>query len=129
MLLHRLPRSTLSFVTMQSMLRSQKGAAAAVGWQNRQSSSCINRQGAQRAVFVRAAAPALPKTEIELPKDIKRVLFSEHEVRLKVAELAREICRTHRGKKIAIIGVLNGAFIFTSGMQFCLQLLSQGTSP
>eukprot|EP00878_Enallax_costatus_P003975 GHUV01004197.1.p1 GENE.GHUV01004197.1~~GHUV01004197.1.p1 ORF type:complete len:237 (+),score=40.79 GHUV01004197.1:238-948(+) len=84
--------------------------------QHRRSSLSFQKQCPQRAVFAKAAAPALPKTGIELPKDIKRVLFSEHEVRLKVAELAREICRTHKGKKVAIIGVLNGAFIFTSDL-------------
>lgn len=81
----------------------------------RRSSLAFSRPGPQRAISAKAAAPALPKAGVQLPKDIKRVLFSEHEVRLKVAELAREICCSHKDKKVAIIGVLNGAFIFTSG--------------
>jgi hypoxanthine phosphoribosyltransferase len=47
--------------------------------------------------------------------DIKRVLFTADEVRDKVAELGQQICRDYKGKKLAIIGVLNGAFIFTAG--------------
>jgi hypoxanthine phosphoribosyltransferase len=47
--------------------------------------------------------------------DIKRVLFTADEVKGKVAELGQQICRDYKGKKLAIIGVLNGAFIFTAG--------------
>lgn len=50
-----------------------------------------------------------------LPADIKRVLFSQQQVQEKVAELAAQICKDYRDKPLAIIGVLNGAFIFTSG--------------
>lgn len=101
---------------MQSVLGGRVQALRHASARDRRCSLSIQSQGPQRVVAASAAAPALPKTEITLPYDIKRVLFSEQEVRLKVAELAREICRTHKGKKLAIIGVLNGAFIFTSGV-------------
>lgn len=121
-LLHHCGWSTLSGNKMQSVLRPQIKAVASLCPTHRQSSSCLTqRTGSQRAVPAAAAAPAVSRTETELPKDIKSVLFSEQEVRLKVAELAREICRTHKGKKVAIIGVLNGAFIFTSGDCNCLR--------
>jgi len=51
-----------------------------------------------------------------LPADIKHVLFSAEEVRGKVAELAQQIAQDYKGKPLAVIGVLNGAFIFTSGL-------------
>jgi hypothetical protein len=63
------------------------------------------KQGASS--YSTAAAP--------LPADIKRVLFSAAQVQEKVAELAAQICKDHKGKPLALIGVLNGAFIFTSG--------------
>jgi hypothetical protein len=50
-----------------------------------------------------------------LPAEIKSVLFSQQQVQAKVAELAAQICKDFKGKPLAIIGVLNGAFIFTSG--------------
>lgn len=61
----------------------------------------------QASSYSSAAAP--------LPADIKRVLFSAAQVQDKVAELAAQICKDHKGKPLALIGVLNGAFIFTSG--------------
>lgn len=56
-----------------------------------------------------------PVQHTSLPADIKKVLFSAEDIRGKVQELAAEICRDYRGKQLAVIGVLNGAFIFTSG--------------
>jgi hypoxanthine phosphoribosyltransferase len=47
------------------------------------------------------------------------VLFTADEVKDKVAELGQQICRDYKGKKLAIIGVLNGAFIFTAGEYMC----------
>jgi len=53
---------------------------------------------------------------LQLPADIKSVLFSADAVQAKVAELAAQICKDFKGKPLAIIGVLNGAFIFTSDL-------------
>lgn len=61
------------------------------------------------------SAAAVAEQPNSLPAEIKSVLFSEQQVREKVAELAAQICRDYKGKTLAIIGVLNGAFIFTSG--------------
>jgi hypothetical protein len=61
------------------------------------------------------SAAAVAEQPASLPAEIKSVLFSEQQVREKVAELAAQICRDYKGKPLAIIGVLNGAFIFTSG--------------
>lgn len=70
---------------------------------------------------VRASVAASPVETVSsssssLPADIKRVLFTADEVRDKVAELGQQICRDYKGKKLAIIGVLNGAFIFTADL-------------
>lgn len=59
--------------------------------------------------------PSYSSAAAPLPADIKRVLFPAAQVQDKVAELAAQICKDHRGKPLALIGVLNGAFIFTSG--------------
>jgi hypothetical protein len=61
------------------------------------------------------SAAAVAEQPDSLPAEIKSVLFSEQQVREKVAELAAQICRDYKGKPLAVIGVLNGAFIFTSG--------------
>jgi hypothetical protein len=60
------------------------------------------------------AAQQAPATSA-LPPEIKAVLFSEQQVKDKVAAMAARICADYAGKKVAIIGVLAGAFIFTSG--------------
>lgn len=73
---------------------------------------CLPTASTLQQSFSTAAVPEQPQ---RLPTEIKRVLFSEQQISDKVAEMAAQICRDYKDKPLAIIGVLNGAFIFTSG--------------
>src|SRR5947207_15361382 len=44
------------------------------------------------------------------------VLFSEQQIAARVAELAAQIERDHRGKDLVLVGVLKGAFVFVSDL-------------
>ncbi|KAF8056839.1 hpt [Scenedesmus sp. PABB004] len=69
-----------------------------------------------------AAAPgAAAAAAGALPGDVKCVLFSAEQIAGKVAELGAAIAADHAGvENVAIIGVLNGAFIFTSDLARCV---------
>ncbi|WIA41327.1 hypothetical protein OEZ86_004924 [Tetradesmus obliquus] len=69
-----------------------------------------------RALVTASSIQAVSSNSSKLPADIKSVLFTADEVRDKVAELGQQICKDYKGKKLAIIGVLNGAFIFTADL-------------
>ena len=44
------------------------------------------------------------------------VLFSEQQIAARVADLAREIEADHQEKELVLVGVLKGAFVFTSDL-------------
>jgi hypoxanthine phosphoribosyltransferase len=44
------------------------------------------------------------------------VLFTEQQIADRVAELAAQIERDHRGKDLVLVGVLKGAFVFVSDL-------------
>lgn len=48
---------------------------------------------------------------------IKRVLFTEQEIRDKIAEAGRELSEKYAGKPLLLVSILNGAFIFMA--DFC----------
>ncbi len=45
-----------------------------------------------------------------------KILFSEHEIEKKVADLAEVISSEYKNKDFILIGVMNGAFMFTSDL-------------
>ena len=47
---------------------------------------------------------------------VSKVLISQGRLQQKVRELARKISRDYRGKKLVLIGILKGAFIFMSDL-------------
>ena len=51
-----------------------------------------------------------------MEKDIERVLFSEEQLRQRVAELAAMIEKDYEGKEIMLIGVLRGSFVFMADL-------------
>ena len=51
-----------------------------------------------------------------LEQDIERVLFSEEELKRRVAELGARINEDYAGKKLILIGVLRGSFIFVADL-------------
>ena len=51
-----------------------------------------------------------------LDRDVERVLFSEEELRRRVAEIAAEIDRDYAGKEPLLVSVLRGSFIFMADL-------------
>ena len=51
-----------------------------------------------------------------LDKDVERVLFSEEELRNRVAEIAAEIDRDYAGKEPLLVSVLRGSFVFMADL-------------
>lgn len=51
-----------------------------------------------------------------LENDIQSVLFSEEELKNRVAELAAMIEKDYEGKEIMLIGVLRGSFVFMADL-------------
>ena len=51
-----------------------------------------------------------------LDKDVERVLFSEEELRRRVAELAADIDRDYAGREPMLISVLRGSFVFMADL-------------
>ena len=53
----------------------------------------------------------------DLTKNIKRVIFTEEEIKARVAEDGREVSEKYQGKPLLLVSILNGAFIFMA--DFC----------
>ena len=51
-----------------------------------------------------------------LDRDVERVLFSEEELRRRVAEIAAEIDRDYAGKEPLLVSVLRGSFVFMADL-------------
>jgi len=51
-----------------------------------------------------------------MEQDILNVLFSEEQLKQRVHEIAAEINRDYRGKKLILISVLRGSFIFMADL-------------
>ena len=52
----------------------------------------------------------------ELEKDLAGVLIGEEEIKRKVEELGRQISADYKGKKVLVISILKGAFVFMSDL-------------
>ena len=52
----------------------------------------------------------------ELEKDLAGVLIGEEEIKRKVEELGRQISADYKGKKVWVISILKGAFVFMSDL-------------
>ena len=57
-----------------------------------------------------------------MEQDIQQVLFTEEQLKTRVAELARQIERDYAGKTPMLISVLRGSFIFMADLCRALQL-------
>ncbi len=51
-----------------------------------------------------------------LEQDIQEILFSEEQLKSRVAEISREIERDYQGKEVMLISVLRGSFIFMADL-------------
>ena len=57
-----------------------------------------------------------------MKNDIKEILFSEEAIQKRVEELGKELTEEYKGKKLLIIGVLKGCFIFLADLSRYLDL-------
>ncbi|BAF60733.1 hypoxanthine-guanine phosphoribosyltransferase [Pelotomaculum thermopropionicum SI] len=48
--------------------------------------------------------------------DGERILFTEEEIRARVAEMGREISRDYAGRELLVVGILKGAMIFLADL-------------
>ena len=51
-----------------------------------------------------------------MDKDIQEVLFTEQQLRDRIAELGEELTRDYQGKNPVIVGVLKGVVVFYADM-------------
>lgn len=109
------PRTCVKTAAVAGSLRSIEQEAVSVSIPDALPANQLKKAGYSTTAAGEQRLPADTTAAERLPADIKQVLFSAEEVKAKVAELASSICRDYKGKPLAIIGVLNGAFIFTSG--------------
>lgn len=58
----------------------------------------------------------------DLPGDIERVLISPEEIQKRVQELADQISADYRGKRLYMVGILKGAFIFMADLTRALSI-------
>lgn len=54
--------------------------------------------------------------------DIKEIMFSAEQIRLRIEEMAKQIARDYAGKRPLIIGVLKGAWIFVADLVRSLEI-------
>ncbi len=57
-----------------------------------------------------------------LENDIQEILFSEAQLKKRVAELAQQIEADYAGKEIMLIGILRGSFVFMADLCRCIDL-------
>ena len=57
-----------------------------------------------------------------MQNDLKEILFSEEQIRQRVAELGEQINRDYMGKEPLLIGVLKGCFVFFADIARCIDL-------
>ena len=58
----------------------------------------------------------------DLPRDIERVLISADEIQKRVKELADQVSEDYRGKRLYMVGILKGAFIFMADLTRALSI-------
>ena len=53
---------------------------------------------------------------MDMHKDVKEILFSEEQLKDRVAEIAAQIDRDYAGKELMLVSVLRGSFIFMADL-------------
>ena len=51
-----------------------------------------------------------------MKKDLERIIYSEEDIKKAVDNLGKQISEDYKGKEIAIVSILNGAYIFTADL-------------
>ena len=56
----------------------------------------------------------------DLPRDVARILIGSQTIQTRVQELADQISNDYRGKRLYMVGILKGAFIFMADLTHAL---------
>jgi hypoxanthine phosphoribosyltransferase len=59
---------------------------------------------------------------VPLPSGIERVLFTEEEIALRIAELGARISRDYAGKTLKLVGVLKGSVFFLTALARAIEI-------
>lgn len=62
----------------------------------------------------------MEETQNEYMRNIKRVIFTEEEIKARIADVAKAVSTEYAGKPLLLVSILNGAFIFMA--DFCRAL-------
>jgi hypoxanthine phosphoribosyltransferase len=57
-----------------------------------------------------------------LPSGIERVLFTEEEIALRIAELGARISRDYAGKTVKLVGILKGSIFFLTALARAIEV-------
>ena len=60
--------------------------------------------------------------ELELPSNIERILFTEEQIRQRIAEVAAQISAKYEGRTLKMIGVLKGSVFFLTALARQMQI-------
>lgn len=52
----------------------------------------------------------------DLTRNIKRIIFSEEQIKARIGEIGAELSRDYEGKPLLLVSILNGAFIFMADL-------------
>lgn len=58
----------------------------------------------------------LPEAEVPSPSIVREIVYDQSAIRKRVAELGRQIDSDYRGRDLTVVGILKGAFAFTSDL-------------
>ena len=59
---------------------------------------------------------------VPLPSGIERVLFTEEEIALRIADLGARISRDYAGKSLKLVGVLKGSVFFLTALARAIEI-------
>lgn len=78
----------------------------------------MRRFGTLNVVYIRVSIPLMAGKEalVDMHPDLDHVLFTEDEIRSRVAEMGAQISKDYAGKSIVVISVLRGAAIFMADL-------------
>lgn len=57
-----------------------------------------------------------------MEKDLAKILITEENIKMKVQELGKEICRDYAGQDLLVVGILKGAIMFMSDLVRAINL-------
>src|SRR5437879_10352324 len=57
-----------------------------------------------------------------MPDDVPEILFSEHEIRARVQDLARQVTADYAGRRLVLVSILRGSVFFATDLARQIEL-------